>query len=74
MKADLIHSIEICNVWKRYDFCWEKLNPDVNILIGINGSGKTTLFNVIDSVFTADVKRLKTYGVDVKVGINDFVA
>ena len=73
MKANLIHSIEICNVWKRYDFCWEKLNPDVNILIGINGSGKTTLFNVIDSVFTADVKRLKTYGVDVKVGINDFV-
>lgn len=74
METNLIHSIEICNVWKRYDFCWKNLNPDVNILIGINGSGKTTLFNVIDSVFTADVKRLKTYGVDVKVGINDFVA
>ncbi|WP_251620920.1 AAA family ATPase [Odoribacter lunatus] len=73
MKTNLIHSIEICNVWKRYDFCWENLNPDVNILIGINGSGKTTLFNIIDSIFTADVKRLKTYGVNVKVGINDFV-
>ena len=45
----------------------------MNILIGINGSGKTTLFNIIDSVFTADVKRLKTYGVGVKVGINDIV-
>lgn len=71
MEANLIHSIEICDLWKKYDFCWENLNPDVNILIGINGSGKTTLFNIIDSVFTADVKRLKAYGVSVKVRVND---
>ncbi len=72
MKTNLIRYIDICNVWKRYDFHWENLNPDVNILIGINGSGKTTLFNIIDSIFTGDVKRLKSYGVEVGVGVNDF--
>lgn len=71
METNLIHSIEIRDLWKKYDFCWENLNPDVNILIGINGSGKTTLFNIIDAVFTADVKRLKVYGVTVKIRVNE---
>lgn len=71
METNLIHSIEIRDLWKKYDFCWENLNPDVNILIGINGSGKTTLFNIIDAVFTADVKRLKMYGVTVKIRVNE---
>lgn len=72
MNTNLIQAIRICNLWKKYDFCWENLNPDVNILIGINGSGKTTLFNIIDAVFNADVKRLKLYGVDVNVKIDDW--
>ncbi len=72
MDTNTIHSIEILNLWKKYDFYWEDLNPDVNILIGINGSGKTTLFNIIDSILTADVKRLKAYGVDVCLGIDDY--
>lgn len=72
METNLIRSIEIRNVWKRYDFCWKNLNADVNILIGINGSGKTTLFNIIDSMFTADVKRLKSYEVEVNVGMDGF--
>lgn len=46
------------------------MNPDVNILIGINGSGKTTLFNIIDALLTADVKRLKGYGVEADVTID----
>ena len=66
---NVICSIEIRDLWRKYDFCWEKLNPDVNILIGINGSGKTTLFNIIDSVMMADVKKLKAYGVDVKMDV-----
>lgn len=70
--SNSIHSIEIRNLWRKYDFFWENLNPDVNILIGINGSGKTTLFNIIDSIFTADVKRLKMYGVDVDVAVDDY--
>lgn len=71
MQENTIHSIEILNLWKKYDFHWENLNPDVNILIGINGSGKTTLFNIIDSVMTADVKRLKMYDVDVRLRIDN---
>ena len=70
--CNTLHSIEILNLWKKYDFHWENLNPDVNILIGINGSGKTTLFNIIDSILTADVKRLKAYGVDVRIRIDDY--
>ena len=72
MKANLIHRIEIRNLWQKYDLIWKDLNPDVNILIGINGSGKTTFFNILDSIFSADVKRLKLYGVSVTVEVNDF--
>ena len=68
----MIHSIEIRNLWRKYDFLWENLNPDVNILIGINGSGKTTLFNIIDSIMLADVKRLKAYGVEVKIELDEY--
>lgn len=66
-----IHSIEIRNLWNKYDFQWKDLKPDVNILIGINGSGKTTLFNIIDAILTADVKRLKVYGVSVKITLDE---
>ncbi len=65
--TNIVGSIEIWNLWKKYDFSWENLNSDVNVLIGINGSGKTTLFNIIDAMFMADVKRLKKYGVDVEI-------
>ena len=71
--SNTIHSIEIRNLWRKYDFFWENLKPDVNILIGINGSGKTTLFNIIDAVFMADLKRLKGYGVEVEIHMDDGV-
>lgn len=70
---NVIRSIKIRNLWNKYDFLWEDLNTDVNILIGINGSGKTTLFNIIDSVLRADVKRLKNYGVSAEIAIDDYV-
>ena len=70
--SNTIHSIEILNLWRKYDFCWENLNPDVNILIGINGSGKTTLFNIIDSIMMADVKRLKMYGIEARIEIDGY--
>ena len=50
MKANKIQKIEIRNIWGKYNFRWENLNPDVNILTGINGSGKTTFFNIIDAL------------------------
>ncbi len=66
----MIQCIEIRNLWHKYDFLWKNLNPDVNILIGINGSGKTTLFNILDAILKADVRRLKTYGVEVEITID----
>lgn len=69
--ANVVHSIEIRNLWKKYNFLWTGLKPDVNILIGINGSGKTTLFNILDSILTADVKRLKGYGVEVDIRVDE---
>ncbi len=47
-----INTIEITNLWGRYNFKWD-LNDDVNILTGINGSGKTTIFRIIESIFNA---------------------
>lgn len=64
-------NIEIRSLWNRYDFLWENLNPDVNILIGINGSGKTTLFNIIDSLLSGNVKLLKDYKVNAIVELSD---
>lgn len=69
--TNVIHCIEIRNLWNKYDFFWDNLNADVNVLIGINGSGKTTLFNIIDSVLRADVKRLKMFGVTVCIEFDE---
>lgn len=71
--ANTIQAIKIRNLWRKYDLLWEHLNPDVNILIGINGSGKTTFFNILDAILRADIKKLKGYGVEVEVNIDDYV-
>ena len=73
MKKNKVHKVIVKKLWNKYDFNWNNLNTDVNILIGINGSGKTTLFNIIDAVLTADVKKLKSYKVDVELTIDDTV-
>ncbi|MGL5682444.1 MAG: AAA family ATPase [Marinifilaceae bacterium] len=66
-----ICSIKVKGLWGRYDFEWNNLNPDVNILIGINGSGKTTVFNMIDALFSGDAKRLKEYDAEVTASLID---
>ena len=71
MKANKIQKIEIRNIWGKYNFRWENLNPDVNILTGINGSGKTTFFNIIDALLSADIKRLKLYNIEAEATIDD---
>ena len=71
METNKIRKIEIRNVWGKYNFRWENLNPDVNILTGINGSGKTTFFNVMDALLSADVKRLKNYNIEASITIDD---
>lgn len=71
MKENTIRTIEIRNIWKKYSFRWEDLNPDVNILTGINGSGKTTFFNIMDALLSGDVKKLKHYNIEADVIIDD---
>lgn len=71
MKTNQIHKIEIKNVWGKYNFRWENLNSDVNILTGINGSGKTTFFNIMDALLSANVKRLKNYNIEAEITIDD---
>ena len=70
MKANKIERIELRNIWGKFNFRWENLNPDVNILTGINGSGKTTFFNTIDALLSADTKKLKLYNIEAEVTID----
>lgn len=67
MNGSRITKIAIGNIWGRYNFLWENLHADVNIIVGINGSGKTTVFKIIDAVMRADIKALKGFGVDVQI-------
>jgi len=67
METNIIRKIEIKNLWGRYNFCWDSILPDVNILVGINGSGKTTFFNILNALFTSDTKTLKKFEVEINV-------
>ena len=58
-----IGKISIRGLYDKYNFEW-KLNRNVNILVGINGSGKTTLFNIVDYLFTGNLKKLKQYNIN----------
>jgi len=70
-RVEKINTIEIKNLWGHYDFNWEKLNDDVNILIGINGSGKTTIFNIVDYLFNNQPNKLKKFKASIKVIYNN---
>ena len=47
MNSNYIQSFFVKGLWDEKDVCWENINPDMNILVGINGSGKTTLMNIM---------------------------
>ena len=53
-----IHSFSVKGLWGEKDICWDKINPDMNILVGINGSGKTTLVNLMYAYYR-DTKALR---------------
>lgn len=58
MSANYIKRVEINKLWGKHDIVWDKLNPDVNILVGINGSGKSTLLRVIYAAIARDEKSI----------------
>ena len=51
-KKSYIQSFFLNSMWGYKSVCWEHINEDVNILVGINGVGKTTLLDAIYSYFT----------------------
>lgn len=59
-----IKEISIDNIWgTSKNIRWDKINPDVNILVGINGSGKTTLLNLLIGCLNEDFRLLKKFNI-----------
>lgn len=46
-----IEKIEIKGLFGKKDICW-KLNPQVNVLVGVNGSGKSTILSTVFCMLT----------------------
>lgn len=62
-----IKAFYVKRLWGEKNVCWEHINPDMNILVGINGSGKTTLMNLMyayywDPKAFSKIKWTDTYG------------
>ena len=45
-----INSIHIAQLYGQYNFHWQQLDPQVNLIAGINGSFKTTLINILNDI------------------------
>ena len=56
-----LKEVSITGLWGSRNISWEKINEDVNIIVGINGSGKTTLLNLIWGFVVSNDKLLKKY-------------
>ncbi len=59
-----IKTVSISNLWGLHNVNWDKVDPKVNIIVGINGSGKTTLVNSMYNFLSAPNKKLKGYFFD----------
>lgn len=56
----IIEQVDIRGIWNgTADIIWEKVDPQVNILVGNNGSGKSTLLNILHYMLVKDTKSLK---------------
>lgn len=65
MNDNGIKSFYVKKLWGEKDVCWEQINPDMNILVGINGSGKTTLMNIMYSYYNDSKSLNKAIWTDV---------
>jgi len=67
-----INTVKIHNLWGLYNLNWNKVDPKVNIIVGINGSGKTTLINSMYSFLSTPNLELKDYYFDhIKIEFTD---
>ena len=66
MKIDSVH---IAQLYEQYNFHWENLDPQVNLIAGINGSFKTTIINILNDILNV---REPNYPLsDVIIKLND---
>lgn len=70
MERNSIEEVKILHLWGKYDFCWDGLNPDVNVIAGINGGGKSTLLRIIYCVLKRDSGKLQCYGANLYVSVS----
>ncbi len=50
-----IEEIQIKGLFGKKDICW-KLNPQVNVLVGVNGSGKSTILSILYDILSIQTK------------------
>lgn len=62
--------MKVKGLWEQFDVSC-KLEPEVNIFLGINGSGKSTLLKLIESIFSWNIKRILPYCDRLEVVCND---
>ena len=57
----LIQSFTVRGLWGFKNILWEKVNPDLNILVGVNGCGKSTLLVIINDYYTHPEGAIRNY-------------
>lgn len=50
--SNKIESFHAGGLWNKWNIRWNKIDPKMNILVGINGSGKTTLLDMMYAYYT----------------------
>lgn len=68
-----INSIHITQLYKQYNFHWQQLDPQVNLIAGINGSFKTTLINILFDILSAQEPNYPLSDVIIKLTDNYIV-
>ena len=57
----LIQSFTVRGLWGFKNILWNKINPDLNILVGVNGCGKSTLLAIIIDYYTHPEDAVRNY-------------
>lgn len=66
----LVYSVHVRHLWNRYDFIWDRVDPEVNILIGANGSGKSTLLRIIHGMLSGKTNAIRRPEVEAEIQLH----